>query len=355
MAVRHPPGALDGGLTGGCFGNSSILGGHSSKANSYHFDAHCRLFLVSRVANSRLSMQSTKKLYTLLVLLCWCVQASTPTSAHAAVADANEKALTLKWLGNAGWEIQFEQVIILIDPFITRGEASPGAEWKTDEEAVLRVIKRADYIFAGHSHADHIADLPFIAKKFGAKVIGSRTTTNIALTGGVDKSQLFTISGGEKLDFKEFSVQVIASEHGTIMRGGRRVRAKFEEITRPWSGPITGSSFVEGGSYLYLFTFGDHRLLHQSTGGFIEDNLTGLKADTALLYPMERKDLAEIVKLLQPKTVALHHFDRWQLSLADGLPEATMGRARRFTGDIRSIDDKIKVVIPKYFEPLSLR
>jgi len=25
-----------GGLTGGCFGNSSILGGHSSKADSYH-------------------------------------------------------------------------------------------------------------------------------------------------------------------------------------------------------------------------------------------------------------------------------------------------------------------------------
>ncbi len=31
------PAALDGGLIGGCFGNSSILGGHSSKADSYHF------------------------------------------------------------------------------------------------------------------------------------------------------------------------------------------------------------------------------------------------------------------------------------------------------------------------------
>ncbi len=164
-----------------------------------------------------------------------------------------------------------------------------------------------------------------------------------------------TISGGEKLEFTEFSVQVIESEHGTVMREGRRTRANFAEITRPRSGPIMGSSFVEGGSYLYLFSFGDHRLLHQSTGGFIEDNLTGLKADTALLYPMERKDLTEIVKLLQPETVALHHFDRWQLPFADGLPDSTMGRARRFTADIRAIDDKIKVVIPKYFEPFSLR
>ena len=43
-------------------------------------------------------------------------------------------------------------------------------------------ITKADFIFAGHSHADHIADIPVIAKRFGAKVIGSRTTTNIALT-----------------------------------------------------------------------------------------------------------------------------------------------------------------------------
>lgn len=261
------------------------------------------------------------------------------------------KGFTLKWLGNAGWEIQIGQTVILIDPFLTRGEASPGKEWKTDEEAVLKAIKRADNIFAGHSHADHIADMPFIAKKFGSKVIGSQTTTNIALTGGVDKSQLVTISGGEKLDFKEFSVQVIASEHGTLMRGGRRVRPKFEEITRPWSGPIMGNAFVEGGSYIYLFTFGKHRLLHQSTGGFIEDHLAGLKADIALLYPMEKGGLAEMLKPLQPKTVLLHHFDRWQLPFDQGLPDATMGRAKRFTRDVNAIDSSIKAIIPKYFEP----
>jgi hypothetical protein len=54
----------------------------------------------------------------------------------------------------------------------------------------------------------------------------------------MDKSQLVTINRGEKLDFKEFSVQVIESEHGALIRGGRRRRPKFEEITKQWSGPI---------------------------------------------------------------------------------------------------------------------
>jgi L-ascorbate metabolism protein UlaG (beta-lactamase superfamily) len=274
--------------------------------------------------------------------------------AQAPTDPLSQGSVALKWLGNAGWEIQIGQTITLIDPFLTRGRANLAAEWKTDEEVVLKAIKRADYIFAGHSHADHIADIPFIAKKFGSKIIGSRTTTNIALTGGVDKSQLVTISGGEKLDFKEFSVQVIESEHGELRtRGGKR-RPKFEEITKPWSGPILGSSFVEGGCYLYYFTFGKHRLLHQSTGGFIEKNLTGLKADTALLYPMERNDLSEMLKLLQPKTVFVHHFDRQRLPFSDGAPEEVMGRTRRFARDVAAIDKNIKVVIPKYFETHTL-
>src|ERR1044071_9934695 len=287
-------------------------------------------------------------LFAIVVL----VSTSTPgiLRAQTTAEPSSQGSIILKWLGTAGWEVQTGQTTILIDPFLTRGTANPTAEWKTDEEAVLKVIKRADFIFAGHSHADHIADVPFIAKKFGAKVIGSQTTTNIALTAGVDKSQLITIRGGEKLHFKDFSVQVIESEHGILTIRGRKMRPKFEEITKPWSGPIMGDAFVEGGSYIYLFTFGKHRLLHQDTGGFIEKNTNGLRADTALSYPMERNYVSEMLKLLQPKTVFVHHFDRQGLPFSDGLPEQVLNRTRRFARDVAAIDKIIKVVVPNYFE-----
>jgi L-ascorbate metabolism protein UlaG (beta-lactamase superfamily) len=185
-----------------------------------------------------------KDTFVFILALCFSILEPGPTMVLGGSA-AEVPALVLTWLGTAGWEIQIRKTTILIDPFLTRRELDRlGKEWKTDEEAVLGAIKHADYIFAGHSHADHIADIPFIAKKFGSKVIGSRTTTNLALTGGVDKSQLVTISGGEKLDFKDFSVQVVDSEHGVLVRGGRRRRPKFEEITQPWSGPILGTSVV---------------------------------------------------------------------------------------------------------------
>jgi hypothetical protein len=37
-------------------------------------------------------------------------------------AALSQKSVVLRWLGNAGWEIQVGQTLILIDPFLTRKE-----------------------------------------------------------------------------------------------------------------------------------------------------------------------------------------------------------------------------------------
>ena len=262
--------------------------------------------------------------------------------------------VTLKWLGTAGWEIQIGQTKILIDPFLTRQQAVASEEWKTDEEAVLKVISGADYIFAGHSHADHIGDIPFIAKRFGAKILGSRTTVNLSLSAGVDKAQLTTISGGEKLDFKDFLVQVIKSQHGILTRDGQKRQPKSAEITRPLSGPILGKHFVEGGSYLYYFTFGKLRLLHQSTGNFIEENLQGLEPDIAILAENSNYDWTEALKILRPKTVVVHHYDDWRVPLSSGMTVAVRRRAQRLEQDVKSVDRNIKVIIPDFLQPITL-
>jgi L-ascorbate metabolism protein UlaG (beta-lactamase superfamily) len=272
---------------------------------------------------------------------------------HAA-EPAAATPVRMKWLGTAGWEIQVGSTTILIDPFITRHEAAPTVEWKTDEAEVLRVLNKADFIFAGHSHADHIADIPFIAKRFGAKVIGSRTTTNIAITAGVDKAQVTTIAGGEKLEFKDFTVQVVESNHGTLTRGGQRRQPRSAEILKPWNGPITGKSFVEGGSYLYYFSFGNRRVLHQSTGSFIEANLKGLQPDVAILAENRNYQWSEAIKILQPKTVIIHHYDQWRSALALGIPDANLRRAQRFERDIKSINPQIKVIIPEHLQQITL-
>jgi L-ascorbate metabolism protein UlaG (beta-lactamase superfamily) len=289
-----------------------------------------------------------KLMFILLLVACdsWVNQ-----SPWAAEADTS---LVMKWLGNAGWEIRVGSTVILVDPFLTRKQASASEEWKTNEGEVFRNINKADFIFAGHSHADHIADIPFIAKRFGSKIIGSRTTVNIALTAGVDKSQLTSISGGEKFDFKDFSVEVIESQHGVLNRGGRRRQPRTEEVLQPWQGPIKGDAFVEGGSYLYYFAFGKLRILHQSTGNFIEERIKSIRPDVALLADNRSYHWPNAFELLKPKIVVIHHYDQWRTPLSEGIPDSNRRRAQRFARVITSFDRNIKVIIPELLKTMTL-
>lgn len=60
-----------------------------------------------------------------------------PTPSLFAAESPLQESITLKWLGTAGWEIQVDGAVVLIDPFLTRKERSDNAEWKTNEEEVL--------------------------------------------------------------------------------------------------------------------------------------------------------------------------------------------------------------------------
>src|SRR5215831_3934061 len=97
-----------------------------------------------------------------------------------------------------------------------------------------------------------------------------------------------------------------------------------------------------------------HRILYQSTGGFIEENLSGLRADIALLCPMDGNDVAEMLKMLQPKRVFVHHFDEWRSPISEGMPERNRKRAQRFANDVRALNPEIKTVIPELFASFTL-
>jgi L-ascorbate metabolism protein UlaG (beta-lactamase superfamily) len=293
--------------------------------------------------------------FSILLIASFLIIEPARAAESASTSDfSGQPKVTLKWLGTAGWEIRVGETTILIDPFLSRKQSVAAEEWKTDDEAVLKVIGGADYIFAGHSHADHIGDVPFIARRFGAKVTGSRTTVNLALSAGVDKAQLTTISGGEKFDFKDFSVQVIESQHGILTRGGQKQQPRSAEITSPLPGPILGKHFLEGGSYLYYFTFGKLRLLDQSTGNFIEEKLHGLQPDVAILAENSNYDWPEAIKILRPKTVIVHHYDDWHVPFSGGMTAAVRRRAQRLERDVKSVDRNIKVIIPDFLKTITL-
>jgi hypothetical protein len=115
-----------------------------------------------------------------------------------------------------------------------------------------------------------------------------------------------------------------------------------------------GDLFVEGGSYLYLFTLGKHRVLHQSTGNFVDDTLKGLEPDVAILAENGNYEWQAALRILQPKMVIVHHFDEWRAPLSYGISRANIKRAQRLEQEVKAVNRETKVIIPRLLATYTL-
>jgi L-ascorbate metabolism protein UlaG (beta-lactamase superfamily) len=207
----------------------------------------------------------------------------------------------LIYLGTAGWEITDGRTSILIDPYLSRihiniprSIGSAAAEMQGDTRPVIGPndlvvsdtsiinahIKRVDYILVHHSHFDHVMDVPFIARKTGAAVIGHESTTNLMRAYGIGEDQLITVRGGEDYDFGTFSVKVIPSLHSPLFQ---KHYYDSHIIPPDIKTPVRLVDFVEGGSLAYLIRFDGYQILTFGSMNYIERELEGLRPDVALI------------------------------------------------------------------------
>ena len=126
--------------------------------------------------------------------------------------------LTVRYLGVSGYEVSDGKTVVLLDPTPTR--PSPSAlltgPLVPDEEYGAKQCPRADFILVNHSHYDHALDVPAIALRTKAKVLGSPSTVNLALSRGVPAEQTQVVKPGDHLTLGSFTVDVRSSRHTDI-------------------------------------------------------------------------------------------------------------------------------------------
>jgi L-ascorbate metabolism protein UlaG (beta-lactamase superfamily) len=285
--------------------------------------------------------------------------------------------VTLKYLGTAGWEISDGTTIILIDPYLSRinGPAPPGGGsghalvgdtrhtygWNDiatpDEAAIDAHIQRADFVLVTHTHYDHILDVPHIALKTRATVIGTESTENVMRAYAVPEEQLITVRGGEDYQFKGFSIKVIPSIHSPL---DHKHYFSSETTPRGMKAPLTLQQIhPEGGTLAYFVRIGGHQILAFGGNNYIEREIIGLEPDIALIGAgASRNDIYEYSARLMrdlhyPAIVLPTHWDNF-LAPFEASQQPALDALQSFIQEIAASSPKTKVIVPKYFEPISL-
>ena len=290
----------------------------------------------------------------------------------ARTRPAAPTGLILRHLGAAGWEISDGQRVILLDPYLSRLRVSgqfgtyatpalpndtrrvfgPDDELVSDTATVDAHITRADFILHSHSHFNHTLDMPHIARKTGATVIGTETTTNLARAGGVPESQLLTVRGGEDYAFDGWSVKVIPSLHSAL-NGKHYFDSRV--VPRDFGGPRRLGRDVEGGTLAYLLRLGVYEILWFGSMNYIEREVQGLRPDVAMIAAArQRLEIHDYTGRLMralglPRIVFATHWD--EQSFPFGAPQTERLReAEVFIKEVKAVSPRTRVILPRHLE-----
>jgi hypothetical protein len=113
------------------------------------------------------------------------------------------------------------------------------------------------------AHPGHSLDVPHIARRTGALVVGTASTANLARASGVPERQLEPVAGREALDVRSVTVRVIPSLHGSFRRpikpdAVRRQPPVFPADAKP---PFRNGQHVESGTLAHLIGIGGRQII----------------------------------------------------------------------------------------------
>ncbi|OGS97267.1 MAG: hypothetical protein A3K04_04885 [Gallionellales bacterium RBG_16_56_9] len=217
----------------------------------------------------------------------------------------------LRYFGWSALSVETADGIFLFDPFY---RTYCGDDWFS-----AAGFKKADYIAVTHGHEEHFLDVPEIARRTGARVIGPESITRfLRKRNHIRSEQLITLNAGQSIDLSGFRVDAFGWQHRDINLYKALTKAVFQgnatqlswawhSVTQaPFAAPYTG----------YRLTLPDGLTVLNYNEGFnskmsdVEIRELGDGASTdVLLGGMQLDfidDLHRGVKALNPKLILLY-------------------------------------------------
>ena len=227
--------------------------------------------------------------------------------------------LSLRWLGTAGFALTYEGTTILIDPYVTRlglGDLLRGRVVSSSRAALMRWVPPADAVLVGHTHFDHVLDVPAIAGRDGCPVYGGASLAHLMALHGL-RRQAVVVGPYEPQQIGPFSVRFIPSAHSKLFMGWRVPAAG--EITCDHLDRMVPRAFRCGQVWGIHMTVGGVTFYHQGSADLVDDAELPRGVDVFLCGIAGRqcspRYLERVIPRLDPQVIIPTHFDDFLTAL----------------------------------------
>lgn len=262
----------------------------------------------------------------------------------AALRTPRTDGLSVRYLGVSGYEVSDGVTTLLLDPTPTRpppltlisGPLSP------DEALGAKECPKADAILVNHTHHDHALDVPPIALRTGALVVGSQSTVNLARSRGVPAERTRLVKPGDHFTIGTFTVDVRGTRHADIAG----LSHPMGGVVAPDAGPLWFFEYALDDTLFYRLEANGTSLWFHPTSTFAEAELGSPPAATLIVGvtgEAQTKDKVHgLLAEAKPRRVLPTHYDNffqpWDKGLAK-MPGLDLDAAKAlFTAEDSSLE-----------------
>ena len=294
--------------------------------------------------------------------------------------ESRPDIVSLRWLGTSNFEVSFGGRVVLLDCFYDRGPRMRPLGFGPDE------VVRADQIFIGHPHYDHISDAAHVAGQTGATVVGHPIASRVITAEGLPERQTLSLAGmaagGDSADFADYRARVIHGFH-LLAEADQPDPAPnialLRESREQWEGdlgPLTpeeeahhaavrargsmDAAVLEEATLCIVLEIGDFRLAFRDSGGPISAEehayfeatggvdvaIVGFIGRTLIRRQLDERTLPLIERYRPKVLMAAHHDDLYPVFLDMATEPLRMAVSHAVPG--------ATTVAPVYLEPVRI-
>lgn len=257
--------------------------------------------------------------------------------------------IVVTWLGTAGFSIEHDGHVVLIDPYLTRAPLwrCASGPLESDRALVSRITPKASAIVAGHTHFDHVLDVPAIARATGATVYGSRSCATLCRASGVPEAQIVDVEarGREptRAQIGPFELRFVPSVHSAFFFGRIPYPGDIADCDQV---PLKTSAYRCGAVFGVDVRVAGKRIYHLGSADLV-DGAPDPGVDLLLMcvagWTTTERFCPRVMSALRPHAILLSHWDNFFKHLDQGAQMLPAMRMPRLIEELTAIEPRLPI------------